>query len=73
MCEARISLRGGLALSQGQVVALIKIARNPDTTLTEDERSSLRSAAARPEMAASRAGVPIATPEGSHSPDQPGT
>jgi len=34
VCEARISLRGGLALSQGQVVALIKIARNPDTTLT---------------------------------------
>jgi len=69
----RITVRGACALSRGRVAALMKIARNPDATLTEDERCSLRTAAFRLEMAAREAGVPIATQEGSSAPDQPGT
>ena len=62
--EDRITLRGAHALGRDEVVALVKIAQNPNATLTEDERHSLRSTAFRLKTAARRAGVPIVS-EGS--------
>jgi hypothetical protein len=62
--EDRITPRGAHALGRDEAAVLVKIAQNPNATLTEDERHSLRSTAFRLKTAARRAGVPIVS-EGS--------
>ena len=64
MHEDRITLRVAHALGRDEAAALVKIAQNPNATLTEDERHSLRSTAFRLKTAACRAEVAIVS-EGS--------